>query len=772
LATLLLALITLAAFWPVVWNEFTEYDDPDYVTSNPHVQAGLSWQGLDWAFGRLHGERTYWHPLTWVSHMLDCQLFGLKPAGHHLVNLLFHTFNAVLVFLVFRRMTGAFWRCAVLACLFALHPLQVDTVAWVAERKNLLSGLFWLLTMWAYTRYAEGRGRNAEGTMQNAQSSIPYSASDNTQHASSFYLLSLLFFALGLMCKPVLVTLPFVLLLLDYWPLQRSQPSSLNPQPWTAFRLAAEKAPFFLLAGVSSVITIVSHRALMALGDAAAGLPLEARVENAVVSYVRYLGKTVWPSRLAVFYPHPVSWETWVVVLSGALLLTLSALSIAKARSRPYLLVGWFWFLGVLVPFIGVIQAGSQAMADRFVYVPIIGLLLAIVWGAHDAAARWRQRDFTLSACATAAALLCLALTHRQIGYWKNHGTLFRHALAVTENNADAHYNLATRLAKRGAFDEAIRHYEEAVRISPEDVDSHTGLGYALVGTGRFVEAIEQYRESLRLNPGDTTAHNNLGDLLARQGRVDEAIEHLTESLRLDSKNPEAHANLGLALARRGSYPEAIAHYRAALEVWTNHANVRNDLGEALARSGQVDEAIEQFTEALRLEDNCSETHYLLGLALAQKKDWKRAGQHLLSALRLNPNSAVACHQLGLLSMIEHKPSLAVEYWRQAARLDPNWPEPLNNLAWILATDPRPELRDGPAALKLAARAAELSGTNNAQVLDTLAAAYAETGRFAEATNAIQEAIALSAAAKATNSIAEFRLRLNLYQKRRPYRAE
>lgn len=797
--TLLLTLLTLAVFWPATRNQFTVYDDPDYVTKNPHVQAGLTWQGLSWAFGRLHGENTYWHPLTWVSHMVDYQLFGLKPPGHHLVNLLFHTLNTVLVFLVFQRMTGAFWRSAVLAVVFALHPLQVDTVAWVAERKNLLSAFFWLLTMWAYVGYAEGRRRNAE-------CSVPNPASRIQHHASRYYLFALVFFSLGLMCKPVLVTLPFVLLLLDYWPLQRFGASTLNLQPSTSLRLVAEKAPFFLLAGVSSVITVASHRSLMGLVDASAGLPLEPRIENALVSYVRYLGKTVWPSHLAVFYPHPVSWPIWIVVLSGLLVLVLSALSIYNARSRPYLFVGWCWFLGVLVPFIGVIQAGSQAMADRFAYMPLLGLFLALVWGAHDVVARWRYRAFVLSALATAAALLCLTLTRRQIGYWKDDESLFGHALAVTENNAEAHYNLGMTQAARGAFDQAIRNYEEAVKLSPLDPDAHSGLAYALAGNHRLSEAVSQYVEALRLNPGDAISHGELGNVLAKQGRVEEAIEHYTEALRLKENYPAAQYGLGLACLSRGSYPEAVAQFRAVLRVNPSLAGAHRKLGQALAAQrqfaeaieqyraalrlkpgevgaytelgslllehGQLDEAIEQYTVAAHLSPKSAEVQYDLGTALAKKRDWENAARQFRLALELDPSLAAAHYQLGMACLLQRHTAEALEHWREAARLNPKWPDPLNNLAWVLATDPRSEWRNGAEAVRLATRAGELAGTNDVRVLDTLAAAYAETGRFAEATDVIQKAITLAEAVKATNSITEFRRRLDLYQNQKPYYGE
>ena len=809
-----LALLAFTVFWPVISHDFINYDDPDYVTSNQHIRPGLTSQGLSWAFGRLHGEQTYWHPLTWVSHMVDCQLFGLNPVGHHLVNLLFHTLNTVLVFLVFRRMTGAFWRCAVLAGLFALHPLQVDTVAWVAERKNLLSTLFWLLTMWAYACYARkksaasepGPGVESQGPESGASRFTFHISRPLQLPTSIYYSLALLFFALGLMCKPVLVTLPAVLLLMDYWPLERLWPSMPNRRPATFLSLVAEKAPFLVLAVASSVITIASHHALKGMMNAAAGLPLEARIENALVSYVRYLGKTVWPSHLAVFYPHPVSWPIWTIALSGLMLLALSVLAVSAARRHPYLFVGWFWFLGVLVPFIGVIQAGAQAMADRFAYVPLIGLFLALVWGAHEAAGHWRYRTAALSGGVVVAVLLCGFFTRRQLSYWKDGQTLFEHAIAVTGHNDVAHYNLGVTLANKGLLDEAIPHYEAAARFSPEDPEPHDGLGYVLASKGKIVEAIEQYREALRLDPCDARAHNNLGNLLAKQGHAEEALQHFTESLRLDAKNPEARNNLGIALAKQGRLDEAISQFQEVTRVNPDHAGAHRSLGLALAaqqkleaaadeyrhvlrlrpddararaalggllvQQGRLDGAIEQLTEAVRSDVNDSESHYLLGLAFARKKDWIAAGQHFRSALALDPKSAAACYQLGLLSMIELKPGLAIEHWRQAARLDPKWPEPLNNLAWILATHPDSELRDGPEAVRLATRAAELSATNNPGILDTLAAAYAETGRFAEAIKAIQEALELAETAHATNAVAEFRSRLSLYRSQKPYRAE
>ena len=484
----LLVLITVATYWPVMRHDFINYDDPVYVIDNTHVRAGLTWEGLTWAFGRLRGDQTYWHPLSWVSHMVDCQLYGLKPGGHHRTSMLLHAANAVLVFLVFRRMTGAFWRCVVLAALFALHPLQVDSVAWVAERKTLLSAFFWLLTLWAYARYAE---------VQSPAFHTTNHGSRITHYPSFFYVLSLFFLACGLMCKPVLVTLPFVLLLLDYWPLQRFQLSTLNAQrptspPLRGLGLKAqdsrlkvllpllwEKLPFFALAVASSVITVLGHQALGVL-NSVSRLPWDARLENALVSYVRYLGKTFWPSRLAVFYPYPTAWPMGEVVACALLLLAISGLVLGTARSRPWLFVGWFWFLGVLVPFIGLIQAGAQAMADRFMYVPALGIFVAVIWGVHGLAKGGRYQQNGLSVAGAAAIVLCLVLTRQQLAHWKNSLTLFQHALEVTENNHIAHDNLGSALFRKGQIDEAIREFQEAIRLKPDYAGAHTNLARAL----------------------------------------------------------------------------------------------------------------------------------------------------------------------------------------------------------------------------------------------------------------------------------------------------
>ena len=659
---LLLAAVTALAFWRVGRHQFINYDDTCYVTDNPHVQAGVTWDGLEWAFCRLRGEHTYWHPLTWVSHMVDCQLFGLKPAGHHLVNLLFHILNTLLVFLLFRRMTGAFWRCAVLAALFALHPLQVDTVAWVAERKNLLSAAFWLLTIWAYVRYAEVQSQD--------------SAASNTQHASRithhrirYYVLSLCFFALGLMCKPVLVTLPFVLLLLDYWPLQRLQLSNLtSTRPPALFRLAWEKSPFFLLAVVSSLITIAAHRGLGSLGDASA-LPLSLRIQNALVSYLRYVGKTIFPTRLTILYPYPGAWPGWKVALCCLLLIGVSGFAIRALRSRPFLFVGWFWFLGVLVPFIGLIQAGEQAMADRFMYLPILGLLLLVVWGLDALLDAWPHKHQWLAGAGTLAIGGCLVCSGFQLRHWQDSEKLFRHAIEVTSGNYNAYDGLGSALDAAGRREEALLCYAESVRLQPRYLEGQYDLGTLLLKMGRLEEALQHLTAAVQLNPAFAHAHINLGKALLDQGKLDEAAAHLSRAVQLTPDDPEAHYNLGTLLLLQAKPDQAIACFSEALRLKPDYGEAHGNLGVALMRQGKLGEGATHLTAALRLNPNNPEAHYNLGLALLELNRPREAADQFAEALRLNPDAPRPHYHLALALVRQDKPKEALPQAQKARDL-------------------------------------------------------------------------------------------------------
>jgi protein O-mannosyl-transferase len=634
-AAVLLFGLVLGTFLPALSNGFVGFDDPDYVTENVHVQAGLTWESVQWAFRST--EAANWHPLTWLSHMLDCEFFGLAPWGHHLTSILLHAVSATLLFLLLRRMTGATWRSFIVAMLFGVHPLRVESVAWIAERKDVLSTVFWMLTLWAYSRYAEGRMQNAECRTQNAAvrsppSRITFHVSRFTFHVSRFYLLSLIFFALGLMSKPMLVTLPCALLLLDYWPLGRLRLE-------TARRLVIEKLPFFLAAAaVSGVTFLVQKRG----GAVVGGSPLTDRVANAVVSYCRYLGKLFWPADLAAFYPRIDHWPIAVVAAAGLLLLAISVAAIALRRGQPYALTGWLWFLGTLVPVVGLVQVGAQSMADRYSYVPSIGIFLVLVWGAHELTCGWRYQGIGAAAIAAATALLCAGLTWQQISYWKDGESLFRHAILVTKDNYNAHHALGMALDRQGRVDEAIREYRESLREKDDYAEAHNNLGVDLAQQGRLDEGMSQFLAALKSKPGYADPHNNIGTTLEKQGRFDEALAQFQAALRLRPNFPDAHYNLGVAFGRKGRSAEAASEFQRVLELKPDYAEAHNNLGVMLDRQGQADAAARQYAEAARLKPDYASAHYNLGVALARQGRLDQAISEFQETLRLKPDYTAA----------------------------------------------------------------------------------------------------------------------------------
>jgi len=634
LAGVLLFGLVLGAFLPVLSNGFVGFDDPDYVTENDHAQAGLTWESVQWAFRS--AEAANWHPLTRLSHMLDCELFGLAPWGHHLTSLLLHAVNATLLFVVLRYMTGATWRSFAVAMLFGVHPLRVESVAWIAERKDVLSTTFWMLTLWAYARYAreqceagtEGFGIRPAGA--GARSQNP--ASPLRHHASRYYLLSLFWFALGLMSKPMLVTLPCGLLLLDYWPLGRLRLE-------TARGLVAEKLPFFLAAAaVSGVTFAVQKRGGAVIG----GLPFTDRLANAVISYCRYLGKLFWPVDLAAFYPGVDHWPMAAVVAAGLLLLVLSVAAIVLRHGHPYALTGWLWFLGTLVPVIGLVQVGLQSMADRYSYVPSIGIFLALVWGAHKLTCGWRYQGVGAAVITATTALLCAGLTWQQISYWKDTESLFRHALLVTKDNYGAHHGLGMALDRQGRVDEAISQYRAALRAKGNYVVAYNNLGVDLARQGRLDEAMNQFLAALKITPGYADPHNNIGTTLEKQGRFDEAMEHFQEALRLKPDFADAHYNLGVALGRKGRSDQAAKEFQRVLELRPNYAEAHNNLGVMLERKGQLEEATGQYREAARLKPGYANARYNLGVALVRQGRLEQAINEFQEALRLKPDYAAA----------------------------------------------------------------------------------------------------------------------------------
>jgi Flp pilus assembly protein TadD len=794
LLCLLLGAVTLAVYWPARHHEFINYDDPVYVTENAQIQGGITKAGLAWAFLNLHGKSTYWHPVTWVSHMLDCQFFGLNPGAHHLVNVLFHVANTALLFLLLDRMTGFAWRSVMVAALFGLHPVQVDTVAWVTERKNVLSTLFWLLTMLAYARYVEERRKNAEGKRQKAESRI-------THHAPRFYILTVISFGVGLMCKPALVTLPFVLLLVDFWPLHRLERTRCvggcgsGPQPsWkpggarrdalplesgrpaeagsrgarigSLKLLILEKVPLLVLAAASCLATTAAHQELRLLRTS--GMPLEWRMENAVVSYLRYLGKAVWPEHLAVFYPLPGAWPVAAVIGSILVLAGLSGFVVWQARRAPYLVTGWFWFLGVLVPMIGVVQAGSQAMADRFAYVPLIGLFIMIVWGLADLTTGWAGRNKVLTTAGVLALGGCVVLTSRQLSHWENSVTLFEHAVGVTENNLLAHYDLGLALGQQGDYELASSHLRIALAIDPSQPEPHYNLGLCLMSLGKLAEAVEEYQAAVQLDPGHLMARNNLAVSLLLLGKLDEAAAQFAELARLEPDSAAHRCSLGGILLRQAKFADAESQFADAVARRSDFIQALTGLGQALAAQGKMAEAQARFREVLRLCPTNVVAHENLGQNYAQQGELQEAVQEFQEQLRLQPD-AQAWYNLALVHVMQGDLKEAAANYEQAVKLRPDWPIALNDLAWIRATAPQAELRDGIEAVRLAERACELSGSREARFFGTLDAAYAEAGRFAEAmrTAATAQQLALAVGDKETAAAAE--QRLAFYRKQQPY---
>jgi len=589
LICLALALVTTALYWPVTHHNFVNFDDDDYITNNSHVQAGLTWAGVMWAFQS--GAAANWHPLTWLSHMLDCQLYGLNPGGHHSTNLLFHVANTLLLFLLLRQLTGALWRSAFVAALFAWHPLHVESVAWAAERKDVLSAFFWMLALMAYTRYAQKRSR-VEGRGSRENSAVP---ALDSRLSTLDYLLALFFFACGLMSKPMVVTLPFVLLLLDFWPLNRfssfqfqisssEEPSTLNHQPSTesAFRLIYEKLPFFALTLAASVVTYFVQTSGRALWSAA-GLSFSARVANALWAYERYISKTFWPADLSIFYPYPHHWPAGLVIGAALLLAIWSGLLIWRARQNPCLFVGWFWFLGTLIPTIGLVQVGSQSMADRYMYIPSVGLFILVVWGFNNLL-NWRPHWRRITTFAGGVALAgCLVCTEIQLSYWQNSIKLFRHAIEVTTDNFVAYTCLGETLSDLGLKKEAMMLCAEAVKIAPNSPVAQYNFGMALLQNNRLDEALAHLDAAARLAPHNSEVQYNFGLFLLLHNKPDEAASHFAATLVERPDFAEAHYRLAQALSQQHKSKEAIFHYREALRLKPEFPEAKAALDQILS---------------------------------------------------------------------------------------------------------------------------------------------------------------------------------------------
>jgi tetratricopeptide (TPR) repeat protein len=722
LICVVLVLATTAVYWQAREFEFVHLDDTDYVTNNPHVRNGLTRDGLVWAFTTTHSFN--WHPLTWLSLMLDCHLSEEKADACHTTNLLLHIANTLLLFLVLRQMTGVLWQSAFVAAAFALHPLHTESVAWVSERKDVLSTFFWMLTMWAYVRYTQ-RPRLVR------------------------YVPIVVFLTFGLMAKPMLVTLPFVLLLLDYWPLERFQiertvknenkhkrKSVYTRLQWQRiYHLIREKVPLFALSAASSVVTFIVQQRTGAVSSLDA-LPLNVRTANALISYAKYIAKILWPTRLAVFYPHPISKLPPSQTLAAALLLLAISIAVIRlARRYKYLPVGWLWYLGTLLPVIGLVQIGRQAIADRYTYIPLTGLFIMIAWGLPDLLSKWKYRKATLATATIIVLLTSMICTRLQVAHWRNSTTLFEHALKVTDGNYLAHCSLADAFHQQGNTDKAIAHNYQALQIWPDCLTAHVNLAAVLLETGKLDEAIKHSTQALRIKPELPAAHQNLGNALLQKGLLNEAIKQYHQVLQLRPDDPDACNQIGIALTQQEKLDQAATYFTKALKVKPNFPNARRNLGHVQAMQGNLDQAITNLKIAVQLDPNSATTHSILALTLI---DANRTGE-------------------------------AVTHLRESLRIKPDWDITLNNLAWLLATNDNTSFYNPKEAVQLAEHACKLTNYQNPSFLDTLAVAYAAAGKFAEAIDTAQKALLLAQSDEQKLLSEKIQNHLRLFKEHQPY---
>ena len=644
----LLGVLILVVYWKVQYHEFVNYDDGRYITENKHIKD-FSKENFIWAFTQSHSAN--WHPVTWLSHMLDIQLYGLNPRGHHLTSLALHIANSLLLFLVFARMTGSIWRSCFVASLFAFHPINIESVAWASERKSVLSTFFWLLTTWTYINYVQKRNL-------------------------ARYSMVVLFFALGLMSKPMLVTLPFVFLLLDYWPLKRFEITNLKrifsggtqsqiKNKKKLLNLIFEKIPLLLLVVGSCIVTIFAQKSWGAVVSIDI-VPLATRISNALVSYLEYLGKMVWPKGFSVFYPYPVDASyMWKGLASGFVITAISIAILRLIKKAPYLFVGWFWYLGTLIPVIGLVQVGQQAMADRYAYVPLIGIFIIIAWGLPNLLQNFSFRNKLLSILTGIFFSVLITLTSVQLQYWKNSVKLFEHAIEVTHKKYPSfvgiYNNLGVVLNEQMKFEEARSHFKNAVKLQPAYSEAHNNLGNSLSGLSRFREANIHYKEALRLNPDYPEAHTNFANslesisknasMLTHKKNVDLAIFHYKKAIQLKPEFPEAHFNLGVTFDKWGYSGQGIRH----------------------------------LNESIKLKPDFMQAHLALGNILIQKKDFKMAAYHYKTSIKLDPNSAAAHNGLGSVLGGQGILDQAIVHFNTAIKINPDYVKAHQNLGKALS---------------------------------------------------------------------------------------
>ncbi len=668
---LALGLLTFLLYLPVIRNGFVDYDDQGYITDNIHVTAGLSWPGIVWAFKS--NEQANWHPLTWISHMADCQMFGTNPAGHHFTNILFHTANTLLVFFLLKQMTRELWASTLVAAFFGWHPLHVESVAWASERKDVLSAFFWLLTMMVYVKYVKKPG-------------------------AFTYLAALVLFACALLSKPMAVTLPFALLLVDFWPLNRfesaGQTATPNPPgqktavPWqTGIFLILEKLPFFALSFADCYVTYLLDNPGGAVMSAST-LPFSYRFANALWSYLRYVSSTLCPTGLCIIYPYKAYLPVGLVTVSILLLVIWSGLFLFWRKKFPYLLVGWFWFLGTLVPVIGLIQVGAQAMADRYMYIPSIGLFIIIVWGVKDLI---RFHPATRNYCfATGAAALtmCLVTTSWQIKYWHDTASLFVHAIRVTGDNTVAYFTLGATYEQAGDTTDALALYKKSAEMDPNYLPTQFGLARILLENGDYPGAKPHLDYAESMNTQNPELEISMGFILQKIGRNAEGVKDVRRAVQMKPDSPAYHNYLAYALQKMTNTDEAIREFSTALQLEPDYPNARYGLASALIAAGRTNEAIAQYQIEIQQHPNNPEAHYNLGLAFLDNRQFADAEKEFSIELKLSPGELKAHYRLAEALTDENKFADAVAEYRKALQILPNFPDAKKELASLLAAHP------------------------------------------------------------------------------------
>ncbi len=653
---ILLSVLIVAVYWKIQYHEFVNYDDGRYITENKHIK-GFSKENFIWAFTKSHSAN--WHPITWLSHTLDIRLFGLNPKGHHLTNLVFHIANSLLLFLVFARMTGAIWKSCVVASFFAFHPINIESVAWAAERKNLLSTFFWFLTMWTYIHYVQKRNL-------------------------ARYSMVFLFFALGLMSKAMLVTLPFILLLLDYWPLKRFEIAHLKrlflsdvenqiENKKKLLNLILEKIPLLFLAVGSCIVTLSAQKLAGAIVSIES-VSSATRISNAMVSYLRYLEKMVWPTDFSVFYPYPIDeLYIWKGLVSGFFLTGITIVILRLIKKTPYLSFGWFWYLGTLIPVIGLVQVGQQGMADRYAYIPLIGIFIIIAWGLPDLLKHFHFKKPLLLFLVLIFFSVLMRLSWVQLHYWQNSEKLFNHAIEVTDKKYPSfvgiYNNLGVVLNKQLKFKEAMVHLKSAVKLQPTYSEAHNNLGNALSGLNRFREANIYYKEAIRLNPNYPEAHNNLANSLSKQLRLDEAIIYYKKAIQLKPEYYEAHFNFGVTLNKWNHSEQAIGYLEEAIRLNPNFTKARLSLGNILRQKYKFKTAIHHFQTIIKMNPNHAIAHNSLGSALAEQGNFEQAIVHFHTSITINPRYLEAHQNLGTIFLILGQPEQSIVYFKIAKEI-------------------------------------------------------------------------------------------------------